>query len=143
MGFDVSESDRLLMTTRSVRRRLDRRRPVPPELIREALQVAIQAPTSGGNQDWRWLVVTDPATRAEIGRVYRRASEAIARPATGAASAHERAAEVFTHHLGEVPVLVLACYQRRGWHGRSPHRALVDASVYGSIYPAAWSLQLA
>jgi nitroreductase len=143
MGFDVSEADRLLTTTRSVRRRLDRHRAVSPGLIRDALRVATQAPTSGGNQDWRWLVVTDPQIRAEIGAVYRRASEAIARPATGAPSAHDRSAQVFTDHLGEVPVLVLACYLRRGWQSRSPHRALVDASVYGSIFPAVWSLQLA
>lgn len=143
MGFDVSEADRLLMTTRSVRRRLDRHRAVPPGLIRDTLQVATQAPTSGGNQDWRWLVVTDPQIRAEIGAVYRRASEAITRPGPTTASAHDRSAEVFTQHLGDVPVLVLACYQRRGWHERSPHQALVDASVYGSMYPAVWSLQLA
>ena len=143
MGFDVGEADRLLMTTRSVRRRLDRRRPVPLALVREALGVAVQAPTSGGTEDWRWLVVTDPDVRADIGGVYRRASQAIARPAGAAAGVRERFAEVFTEHLGEVPLLVLACYLQRTWHGRSPHRALVDASVYGSVYPAVWSLQLA
>ncbi len=141
MGFDVGEADRLLMTTRSVRRRLDRHRAVPVGLVRDALDVAVQAPTSGGTQDWRWLVVTDRQIRAQIGAVYRRASQAIARP--GSASAQDRSAEVFTDHLGEVPVLVLACYLRRGWHARSPHRALVDATVYGSVYPAVWSLQLA
>jgi nitroreductase len=143
MGFDVGEADRLLTTTRSVRRRIDRQREVPLGLVRGALEVAVQAPTSGGDQDWRWLVVTDPATRAAIGAVYRRASEAIVRPATEAASAHDRSAQVFTDHLGEVPVLVLACYLRRSWHARSPYRALVDATVYGSMFPAVWSLQLA
>ena len=141
MSFDINEADRLLMATRSVRRRLDRRRAVPLELIREALGVAVQAPTSGGAEDWRWLVVTDAAVRARIGAVYRRASLAIAAPAEDSAQA--RSAAAFTEHLGEVPVLVLACYQRRGWQQRSPHRALIDASVYGSVYPAVWSLQLA
>jgi nitroreductase len=143
MGFDVSEADRLLMTTRSVRRRLDRSRPVPVSLVHEALAVAVQAPTSGGSQDWQWLVVTDAATRAAIGGVYRRASQAVQRGAVEEDSAEVRSAAVLTEHLGEVPVLVLACYQRRGWHARSPYRALVDATVYGSVYPAVWSLQLA
>jgi nitroreductase len=143
MGFDVGEVDRLLMTTRSVRRRLDRSRPVPLSLVREALAVAVQAPTSGDNQDWRWLVVTDTATRAAIGGVYQRASQAIQRSTAKQDSAEARSAKVLTEHLGEVPVLVLVCYRRHTWHARSPHRALVDATVYGSVYPAVWSLQLA
>jgi nitroreductase len=141
MGFDLTEADRLLMTTRSVRRRLDRSRPVPVSLIREALTVAIQAPASGGAGDGRWVVVTDPAVRAAIGQVYRKASRAVTQP--DRVTADTRSAAVFTEHLGEVPVLVLAGYLRRGWHAHSPHRALVDATVYGSVYPAVWSLQLA
>jgi nitroreductase len=143
VSFDVSEADRLLITTRSVRRRLDRSRPVPVSLVREALAVAVQAPTSGGDEDWRWLIITGPAVRAAIGAVYRRASEAIGPPAAERDSPQARSAAVLTEHLAEVPVLVLACYQRRGWHARSPHRELVHATVYGSVYPAVWSLQLA
>ncbi len=37
----------LLTTTRSVRKRLDLSRPVEPELIRECLELAVQAPTGG------------------------------------------------------------------------------------------------
>ena len=39
--------DELLSTTRSVRKRLDLTRPVEPELIRECLELALQAPTGG------------------------------------------------------------------------------------------------
>jgi len=35
------------------------------------------------------------------------------------------------------------CYTRRVWHAVSPHPDLVAASVYGSVYPAVWNLQLA
>jgi nitroreductase len=143
MGFDVGEADRLLTTTRSVRRRLDMSRSVPLALVREALTVALQAPTSSGNQDWRWLVVTDPAVRAAIGAVYRRASDAVKSRVPAQDSADTQSAAVLSERLGEVPVLVLACYQRRDWHAHSPYRALVDATVYGSVYPAVWSLQLA
>ena len=39
--------DELLTTTRSVRKRLDLDRPVPLELVKECLEVALQAPTGG------------------------------------------------------------------------------------------------
>ena len=47
-GFDLSQTDRLLTTTRAVRRRLDLDRPVPREVILECLRIAIQAPSAGG-----------------------------------------------------------------------------------------------
>jgi nitroreductase len=40
-------SDELLSTTRSVRKRLDLDRPVEPEVIRECIELATQAPTGG------------------------------------------------------------------------------------------------
>ena len=44
--------DELLTTTRSVRKRLDLARPVPMELVRECLEVALQAPTGSNQQGW-------------------------------------------------------------------------------------------
>jgi nitroreductase len=41
--------DELLTTTRSVRKRHDLDRPVPLELVRECLQIALQAPTGGNS----------------------------------------------------------------------------------------------
>jgi hypothetical protein len=45
--FDLSQTDRLLTTTRAVRKRLDLERPVEPEVIQECIRIAIQAPTGG------------------------------------------------------------------------------------------------
>ena len=45
MPFDTNETDRLLSTTRSVRRRLDLERPVPEQLILDCIDLAEQAPT--------------------------------------------------------------------------------------------------
>ena len=64
--------DELLTTTRSVRMRLDLTRPVPMQLVRECLEVAVQAPTGGNSQGWHWVVVTDARLRATIGDYYRR-----------------------------------------------------------------------
>jgi nitroreductase len=65
--------DALLTTTRAVRRRLDLDRPVERALIEECLAVAQQAPAQANLQSWSWVVVTDPAKRAAIGELYRRA----------------------------------------------------------------------
>src|SRR5256885_7116000 len=64
--------DELLTTTRSVRRRLDFSRPVEPEVIRECLEIALQAPTGGNRQGWHFVVVTDAEKRQALGDIYRR-----------------------------------------------------------------------
>ncbi|OBI22495.1 hypothetical protein A5712_12730 [Mycobacterium sp. E2327] len=65
-------TDALLTTTRSVRKRLDLTKPVPIGLIRECLEIAVQAPTSANVQNWSFIVVTDPEQRRAIADVYRR-----------------------------------------------------------------------
>ena len=65
--------DELLTTTRSVRKRLDLTRDVPLELVRECIEIALQAPSGSNRQGWHWVVVTDPDLRHAVGDVYRRA----------------------------------------------------------------------
>src|SRR6478672_12346321 len=72
--FDLSETDRLLTTTRSVRKRLDLQAPVDLDEIQECIGIACQAPTGGNVQDWRWVVVTDAEKRAKLAELYNRAS---------------------------------------------------------------------
>jgi len=59
-------AEELLTTTRSVRKRLDLTRPVDLDLVREALTVALQAPSGSNRQGWHFVVVTDPAKRAAL-----------------------------------------------------------------------------
>jgi nitroreductase len=68
--------DELLTTTRSVRKRLDLTRPVPMDLVRECLEIALQAPSGGNRQGWHWIVVTDPGPRKTIGDYYARSFRA-------------------------------------------------------------------
>jgi nitroreductase len=63
--------DELLTTTRTVRKRLDLGRPVPLDLIRECLEVALQAPSGSNRQGWHWMVITDEKSRRAIGDYYR------------------------------------------------------------------------
>jgi nitroreductase len=145
--------DELLTTTRSVRRRLDLTRPVPLELVRECLQIALQAPSASNRQTWQWLVITDPDLRAAIGTFYARAVERyLASPAAAGklfaddpdrAPVQRRVGESVAYlgkHMGEVPVLVIPAL-RVGGSGRLP--AGSQASLWGSVLPAAWSYMLA
>ena len=68
--MDLETVDELLTTTRAVRRRLDLERSVPPEVIEECLALAIQAPTGGNAQGWRWVVVTDSEKRKRLAELY-------------------------------------------------------------------------
>src|ERR1035437_5424077 len=74
--FDTSETDRLLSTTRAVRRRLDLDRPVEPEVVLDCLRLAVQAPTASNERDWHWMGVTDPAKRTALADLSREAGSA-------------------------------------------------------------------
>src|ERR1700760_3793573 len=55
--FDLEQVDRLLTTTKSVRKRLDLTRPVEREVIAECIRLASYAPNASNAQEWRWVVV--------------------------------------------------------------------------------------
>ncbi len=145
-------SDEVLTTTRTVRKRLDLTRPVPMPLIRECLEIALQAPSGSNSQGWEWLVITDPQQRAAVSAVYKRACEEYleAMPSVEKLSGGdpERAATMgrirestryLSDHMAEVPVLVIPCI-RAGRHGLDAGN---QSGLWGSILPAAWSYMLA
>ena len=142
--FDLAETDRLLTTTRAVRRRLDLERPVDPDVVRECIRIAVQAPTGSNEQGWRWVVVTDAAKRAEIARLYAKVGAGyLAHAASTAEEGQTRrvyeSALALTEVLHRVPVHVIPCIEGR-FDGAAGG---VVASAYGSIMPAAWSFLLA
>ena len=146
--FDLSQTDKLLTTTRSVRKRLDLERPVPRDVVLECLDIALQAPSGGNSQPWRWLIVDDPDTRKRLAALYQRSHDpymAANREAAEAAGRTEVMAKIMdssqylSDHMGEVPVLVIPCLLSRP-EGLSQGEV---AGFYGSILPAAWSLMLA
>jgi len=144
--FDLAETDRLLSTTRAVRRRLDLSRPVERETVLDCVRLAQQAPTASNTQTWRWLVVTEPSLRSEIATIYREFGQAVL-PQARAASAGDAqtvrvydSAEWLAEHLHEVPVLVIPCIVAPYDAGSGNAAA---SAVYGSIFPAVWSFQLA
>ncbi len=68
-------NDELLSTTRAVRKRLDFDRPVPMSVVKECMEMAVQAPSGSNAQGWQFMFVTDPDKRAQIGEYYRQAFE--------------------------------------------------------------------
>lgn len=145
----VDEADQLLTTTRAVRRRLDLDAPVDLEEIRQALAVAVQAPTGNSAEDWRFVVITDADKRATVGALYgqayreRLAGREPVSPQSPEAQSLQRVRDssaYLAEVMGRVPVLVLACLE-----APIPERCggPEAARFYASVYPAVWNLQLA
>jgi nitroreductase len=142
--------DELLTATRSARKTLDLHAPVDPAEVRECLRIGLQAANGSNQQSWRWLVVADPELRVEVAARYRAAylSRTGGRWFGDSARLDEPGGRILSstewlvEHLAEVPLLVIPCYE--------PYTPRVDgdesfhqATVYGSIFPAVWNLQLA
>jgi nitroreductase len=135
--------DQLLTTTRAVRKRLDLARPVPRSVVLECLRLAIQAPTGGNSQGWRWLVVDDAETRAALAALYRKRADPYLggyRKLSDAPNPVLDSSEYLTEHLHEVPVFVIPCILGRLPESPSNEEA---AGFYGSILPGVWNFQLA
>ncbi|MBT0768667.1 nitroreductase family protein [Kineosporia sp. J2-2] len=147
-------ADEVLTTTRAVRRRLDLTRPVPRELIQEAVTVATQAPSGRNQQQWDFIFVDDPATKATMADLWRAGlalgnpyeHHGLSIPTRGSfASAEWRRIRsslgYLLEHLQEVPVLMVPVV-------RVPTRAELrtvhgQAHNWGSVLPAVWSFMLA
>jgi len=131
------------VTTQRAMRRL-KPDPIPDAVLRQIMDATICAPSGGNRQGWSFLVVRDPAKRVRLGELYREAwGELMKVPYyRGAATAPPdspegkmlASARHLSEHLGEAPVLVLACIGTDG-------RATITTGA--SIYPAVQNLMLA
>ena len=148
--IDREQADLLLTTTRSVRKRLDFSRPVPDELIAECIEIALQAPTASNMQGWSFVVITDQAKRDALGEIYRRGFQMLygEMPDFGYAEDDPRAvsqvgvfdsATYLANHIQDASHLVIPCIDGR----IEEAGAMIQASMYGSILPSAWSFMLA
>lgn len=159
--MDLATVDQLLTTTRSVRKRLDLNRPVEPEVIEHCLEIALQAPTGSNLQGWHFMVVTDPQKRAKLAELYHKGwtdyydiqKEHPPQFSQNDLRLSQRPkiiqSSIFLgEHLHEVPVFIIPCIE--GAMAEVPHWEelrsfgnFFQASMYGSILPATWSLMLA
>jgi len=150
--MDLATVDHLLTTTRSVRKRLDFRRPVERAALERCIEIALQAPTGSNSQGWHFLVVTDAAKKRRLADLYRQAFELyVNAPESVRPQMSEDdprfaqmpriidSASYLAQHLHEVPVMIVPCVEGRVENAG----VLAQASIYGSILPAVWSLMLA
>src|ERR1700736_3952576 len=149
--------DELLTATRSVRKRLDLTRPVEPELLRECLEIAVQAPTGGNRQNWHFIVVTDRQQIQALGKIYQKGWAIYLQQQTSIASAMQNkrmtpdriatlarvadSANYLAEHMHEVPAMLIPCGYGRADVDRQPTN--MQAGWWGSLLPAAWSFMLA
>lgn len=145
-GFDLAETDRLLTTTKQVRKRLDLTRPVPYAELLECIEIAGHAPMGGNLERNRWIVVDDPELKARIAERF----ADVGRPYLAVNSelrGDDRSQKVIdsasflVDHLAEVPALVIS--MRLDRPPLSPDTQGGAAAYYGSVLPGVWSFQLA
>lgn len=136
MMIDLGSVDTVLATARSVRRKLDFARPVPREVILECIDIATQAPTGLGGENWRFLVVEAAEKKQAIAGIYAAVLDELAEARGIAIKPTQRA---LVDRLHEIPVMILVCTTADG-----PSEEIAgQVAYYGSILPAAWSLMLA
>jgi nitroreductase len=148
---DQMTADEVLTTTRAVRRRLDFERPVSPELLRECVRIALQAPAGSNRTVVRFVIVTDPQLRAAIGKIYAECyaqyrqspgyiGNALSGDDPGVQARSARSADLLGERIGDAPALVIGCID-----GRLPEPVSFAAAMgfAGAGLPAMWSFMLA
>ena len=136
--MDIREA---LYTTRAMRR--VKPDPIPDKIQERIMDAAIRAPSGGNSQNWKFLLVDDPAVKGKVGPLYRasltdlwgsiykeRIDEAAADPDSADSKQMMRikkSADWLADHFAEVPLFLFgfAQYDPTG----------------GSIFPAIWSAQ--
>jgi nitroreductase len=155
--IDLESVDHVLTTTRAVRRRLDLSRTVDTEVIERCIEVALQAPTGLYGETAHFVVVNSLEKRKQIASIIQKAGAGLRTGrypldpylagirAENSADARYRAqqrlfsdGEHLAVNLDRVPMLIFACAKGRVENSGSG----AQASFYGSIMPATWSLML-
>lgn len=142
MTMDAIEA---IMTTRAIRRFTDAA--VADDDLRTCLAAAQQAPSGGNVQPQQYVVVRDPALRAEIGRWYRAAFDRYERtlpdPSSfgdhALADSWRRTRELSRHladHIGEAPAHVLFLQPRIPWTPSDAEGEMDIGRLDASVYPA-------
>jgi len=134
-----------VVTTQRAMRRL-KTDAIPDDVVNKIMDAAICAPSGGNRQNWSFVVVRDRATRARLGDLYREAwgelmkvpyyAGASKEPADSPAGRMLASARHLGEHLGEAPVIILACV------ALDPG-VKANLTTGASIYPAVQNIMLA
>ena len=141
-GFDLNQTDRLLTTTRAVRKRLDLEREVSDDVIFTCIDLAEQAPTGGNDASRRWLVIRDQDLKNRLGKLYAEVGTLFVNArgrldGTGHPKEQVVSSSAYlVENFAKVPVLVMCAIW--GIHDNSGRPGLFDSAI-----PSAWSFNLA
>ncbi len=151
-------NDELLTTTRAVRKRLDFDRPVGMDVVRECLEVALQAPSGSNAQGWHFVLITDDDKKQKIAGYYAKAfdayrsmnvsAHALAEAQTQEEDKHQMervvdSAEYLAANMAKASMLIIPCIEGRIEAMAEGGALNMAAGFYGSILPAFWSFMLA
>jgi len=147
-------ADEVLTTTRAVRKRMDFDQPVPMSVLRECLEIALQAPSGSNSQAWQFVLVTDAQKKKAIADLYLKAfddyeagpaqptKQHLDDPSMAPTQARVlSSARYLADNLARVPAMLIPCCAGRPDTPGLPQGVI--ASIYGSILPAVWSFMLA
>ena len=132
------DPDQLLSTTRAVRKRLDFDRPVPDDLIRDCVRLALQAPSGGNTVTMRFVVVREPELKQAVAGFYKQSYDVYRAARTPTDTQGHRvagSADYLSEHMAEAPALVIGCNE-------AADRQTAQRGM-GNILPAMWSFMLA
>jgi nitroreductase len=124
--------------------------PVPREEIEDLIRYATHAPSGGNSQGWRFVVVTDPELRKQIGEIYRKAINVYVTKINTKPEPHQTREEwerMITavrwqgQHMGEIPVHIFPCLKDAP--GSAFQNPVSAKSIGANIFPAVQNLLLA
>ncbi len=140
-------ADEVLLTTRSVRKRLDFDTPVERSLVEECLNIALQAPTGSNRQGWHFIVVEDAAKKKALADIYRENWKLYASlPGRDTGDIRDEqmprvrdSASYLAENFERAPYFMIPCIE-----GRLENvDVATGAGGWGSLLPAVWSFMLA
>ena len=135
--------------------------PVPDEVLTRVLDAAIRAPSGSNEQTWQFIVIKEAAQRKKIGAIYQKGGQILkalyanrVRPEHMPQAQYDKltaSAFYLIDHMGDAPVLLLACLQQTAPSGPAPQLPPEAAAALknlgrmsgSSIYPAVQNLILA
>ena len=139
--MDVFEA---LYTTRAMRRVSED--PIPEDVLKQMVDAGIRAPSGSNRQGWKFILVTDPEIRSQLGDLYRAAWDFYVKEFYGGTS-DLGASNVIDNEKAEQVVRITksATWLSENFH-KVPAMFVVlsrNDPTGSSIFPAIWSLMLA
>ena len=139
--MDVFEA---LYTTRAMRRVSED--PIPDDVLKQMIDASVRAPSGSNRQGWKFIIVTDPEIKNQLGDLYREAWDFYIKEFYGGTS-DLGASNVLDDEKAEQ---VIRITKSATWLSENFHKVPAMFVVLSrndptgsSIFPAIWSLMLA